>query len=243
VPTSSQFEVRLFGHDAGVLAGALRIDPASNPRAAAQAAGRLRETTPRLDDSAVEQLARVLRLPACLVGVWLEDTLALCEADDINDEQVLERLEAIAWAWGDVPPSWPTELAHTRELVDLTSGTRYRRRPIVRISQAALEPWVEADALRTKSGTRLARWRLRRGVTQTKLAEATGIPIASYRRLERGQRSAPPLWQLTNCAYALGVDLTDLFEDAWLEWRAPGPEHQEPPNPRRLWRRPPDRAT
>lgn len=105
-----------------------------------------------------------------------------------------------------------------------------------------LEPWVQADALRTKSTTRLARWRLRRGVTQVQLAQATGIPLASYRRLERGQRSAPPLWQLANCAHALGVDFTDLLEDSWLKWRPPDQAHPDPPDPLELWRRPPDHA-
>ena len=77
---------------------------------------------------------------------------------------------------------------------------------------------------------------------KTLAAQAAGIPVASYRRLERGQRSAPPLWQLANCALALGVDVTDLLEASWLRWHPPDPARPNPPDPHEFWRRPPDSA-
>ncbi|HEY8338394.1 MAG TPA: helix-turn-helix transcriptional regulator [Egibacteraceae bacterium] len=119
---------------------------------------------------------------------------------------------------------------------------RYRPRPITDVSAGELEPWIEADALRSNATTRLAVWRLRRGVTQRRLAEATGIPLTTYRRLERGELSDPSLRALVNCALALGVDVTDLLEEDWLRWRAPDDERPEPPSPRQLWRRPPGMA-
>ncbi|HEY8338395.1 MAG TPA: hypothetical protein VIK95_00920 [Egibacteraceae bacterium] len=95
-----------MGRDAGILAAAVRQDPTANPEALRQAAVRLRETLP-VDSAASAQLARVLRLPLSLTGPWLEDTLAKLEAQDAG---AVERLEVLAWAWGDVPADWPAEL-------------------------------------------------------------------------------------------------------------------------------------
>ncbi len=96
--------------------------------------------------------------------------------------------------------------------------------------------------MRTKGTTRLAAWRLARGVTQRDLARATGMVVGSLRRLERGEIDDPPLRWLVQCAWALGVDFTDLLEDAWLAWRAHDDEHPQPPQPLKLWRRAPGLA-
>jgi transcriptional regulator with XRE-family HTH domain len=45
----------------------------------------------------------------------------------------------------------------------------------------------------TKAETKLARMRMSRGVTQEELADAIGISEPTYRRLERGQMTSPPL--------------------------------------------------
>lgn len=58
------------------------------------------------------------------------------------------------------------------------------------------------------------------GVYQHELARATGIPIASYRRLERGEVKNPPLWWYVNCAIALNFPLEEVLDDELLAWRA-----------------------
>lgn len=68
--------------------------------------------------------------------------------------------------------------------------------------------------------TRLALERARAGVSQADLAYVTGIPLTTYRRLERGKMPNPPIRYLTNIALALDVPLFDICEDGWLEWTA-----------------------
>jgi len=72
----------------------------------------------------------------------------------------------------------------------------------------------------TDDGTQLAKRRIEKGVYQRELARETGIPIASYRRLERGQVKNPPLWWYVNCAIALNVELEDVLDEESLAWRA-----------------------
>jgi transcriptional regulator with XRE-family HTH domain len=66
--------------------------------------------------------------------------------------------------------------------------------------------------------TRLASCRAAAGRTQTELAAAIGLSIATYRRLEQGLMPNPPLRYLTNAAMALEVPLDDLIEDDWRRW-------------------------
>ena len=75
---------------------------------------------------------------------------------------------------------------------------------------------------RSKQATRLARLRTKRGMSQMELAKATGISIATLRRLERGRMANPPLRYLSNCAIVLDVELEELIEDSWRSgcpWR------------------------
>jgi transcriptional regulator with XRE-family HTH domain len=73
--------------------------------------------------------------------------------------------------------------------------------------------------------------RLKMGLYQHELAHATGISIASYRRLERGELQTAPLWWYVNCAIALNVDLEEVLDQRTLGWRAtrsaPAPPGQE----------------
>lgn len=86
----------------------------------------------------------------------------------------------------------------------------------------------------TKGGTKLADARLSRSLSQTQVAAFAGIPIASYRRLERGENRNPPLRWLVNLQHVLALDdLHELIEDDWLEFsqlRPGGPKR--PPDPR-----------
>jgi transcriptional regulator with XRE-family HTH domain len=85
--------------------------------------------------------------------------------------------------------------------------------------------------------TRLARVRISRGVTQEELAEAIGVSPPTVRRLERGEVENPKLRHLVNCAIALGVDLDEILEPAWLKW-LPASGARKPPKPDKFWRRP-----
>jgi transcriptional regulator with XRE-family HTH domain len=92
---------------------------------------------------------------------------------------------------------------------------------------------VEQTQVRTK----LAEWRVKRGVTQRELARATGIGLSTYWKLERGRIKNPPIRHLILCAIALGCDLDDLIEDYLREW----PEWSYPrPDPKTFWRTAPD---
>jgi transcriptional regulator with XRE-family HTH domain len=68
--------------------------------------------------------------------------------------------------------------------------------------------------------TRLARLRVQRRISQTWLAQATGISPRTLQRLEAGHIDNPPLRYLVNCAMALGVGLDEVIEDEWREWKA-----------------------
>lgn len=64
----------------------------------------------------------------------------------------------------------------------------------------------------------LARVRMARGLTQEELADAIGISLPTYRRLERKDMDNPGVRYLANAAIALGVELDLLIEDEWREW-------------------------
>ena len=59
----------------------------------------------------------------------------------------------------------------------------------------------------------------------------------TIRRLERGEVENPKLRTLVNCAMALGVELSDVIEDDWLDW-LPASGAGEPPVRDGFWRRP-----
>jgi transcriptional regulator with XRE-family HTH domain len=82
--------------------------------------------------------------------------------------------------------------------------------------------------------TKLAAWRVKRGVTQNAMAEAVGVSRATYVRLEQGRNDNPPVRLLVNCAIALGCELDDLIEDEWRAWYTPaGIPPSSPPST--LW--------
>lgn len=60
-----------------------------------------------------------------------------------------------------------------------------------------------------------------------------GIPLSSYRRLERGRNPNPPLRWLVNLMHVLALDdLRELLEDEWLEFEQLGPYTPRRPPPR-----------
>lgn len=88
----------------------------------------------------------------------------------------------------------------------------------------------------TKVETKLAAWRVRRGVTQEENAKATGISYSTYWRLERGRYKNPPIGYLVNCAIALGCELDDILEDEHKRWQVLDVRAGTPPDPARFWR-------
>lgn len=71
-------------------------------------------------------------------------------------------------------------------------------------------------------------------MSQMELAEATGLSIATLRRLERGAMANPPLRYLTNCAIVLSVEVEELVEDEWRAWLALA-RNRPPREPESLW--------
>lgn len=69
----------------------------------------------------------------------------------------------------------------------------------------------------TKAETKLARRRIAAELTQGELAEAVGISLPTYRRLERNKMRNPPLRYLVNCAIELDCDWRELVEAEWEE--------------------------
>jgi transcriptional regulator with XRE-family HTH domain len=68
--------------------------------------------------------------------------------------------------------------------------------------------------------TKLAAWRVRRGLTQDELAELAGISRSKLIRLERGvARTDMRVEDMAQLAIALGCEPADLIERDWLRWR------------------------
>jgi hypothetical protein len=84
--------------------------------------------------------------------------------------------------------------------------------------------------------TLLAHWRIKQGMTQVALAKAAGIPIVTYRRLERGQIKNPRVGWLTNCGWVLMIDPAILLSDYenWIPLR--GGPRKPPDDPSALHR-------
>ena len=106
---------------------------------------------------------------------------------------------------------------------------------------APLRASVPGDVARAPAGetiprTELARWRLRRGLTQVQLAQAIGITRATYIKLEQGRMPNPPLRYLSNCAIVLGVPVQELIEPEWQTWMRFDARSPHPPDPSALWR-------
>lgn len=79
--------------------------------------------------------------------------------------------------------------------------------------------------------TRLAALRVSRRVSQSDLAEVTGLSLRTIQRLESGEIDNPPLRYLVNLAIALGVPFDELVEDQWREWTEFSAYAPRPPSP------------
>jgi DNA-binding XRE family transcriptional regulator len=88
------------------------------------------------------------------------------------------------------------------------------------------------DPARSAQKTKLARLRLDRGYFQDDVADATGISLRTYQRLEGNELPRPQLWYLVNCAVVLGCSLEDLIEDEWLRFHELWYQHWRDGDPR-----------
>jgi transcriptional regulator with XRE-family HTH domain len=87
----------------------------------------------------------------------------------------------------------------------------------------------------TKVETKIAAWRVRRGMTQAEVAAALGMSVATYWRYERGRIYSPGIRQLSAFAFLFGCELDDLIEDEWRPgYLRPGARWTF--NPPDLWR-------
>ena len=79
--------------------------------------------------------------------------------------------------------------------------------------------------------------RVRRGMTQREMWEATGIGRGSYLWLEHGGHRTSPLRHLAKCAIVLGCKLEDLVEPEWRRWQQFDGGPPRPKHPEQLWKR------
>lgn len=77
--------------------------------------------------------------------------------------------------------------------------------------------------------SRIAARRQESGLSQRELSELTGISMRQVQRLDGGEIDNPPIRYLVNIAMVLEVDVLDICEDEWLEWRAFGAGPATPP--------------
>jgi DNA-binding XRE family transcriptional regulator len=91
-----------------------------------------------------------------------------------------------------------------------------------------------ARGKRTKVRTKLAEVRIECGVSQEEMAMLTGMPIATYRRLERGQSENPTIGQLVNCGHVLDWPSRELVEEDSVDWW-PTKSAPDPPSDPQLW--------
>lgn len=87
--------------------------------------------------------------------------------------------------------------------------------------------------VRSGATTPLAARRVAAGWTQEELADAAGISLRTYARLEGGE-PPPGIARLANLALLLNCDPCDLIEASWKEWHYDlKPEPHDPKRPGR----------
>lgn len=103
-----------------------------------------------------------------------------------------------------------------------------------------------ADAFLLRVGSRIAKVRHTRNLTQSQLAEEIGVDARSLQRIEAG-RAAPSLQRLREIAAALEVSVSSLFEGASSYAESRGSAAREERNTRpehanllRVWERIPE---
>jgi transcriptional regulator with XRE-family HTH domain len=93
----------------------------------------------------------------------------------------------------------------------------------VRARQTAVgktDTFVDAESTVALVGNRIREMRVERNLTLQALAERTGLSSSMLSLVERGKTS-PSIGTLVAISYALGVHMTDLFDDDGAEEREP----------------------
>jgi len=88
----------------------------------------------------------------------------------------------------------------------------------------------------TKADTRIAEWRVKRGLTQQEAADAVGLSLNGYWKYERGHIDNPGIRQLANLAIVFGCELEDLIEDDWRRGTWGMGKPRRPEDPSSFWR-------
>ena len=65
-------------------------------------------------------------------------------------------------------------------------------------------------------------------MSQRDMSEATGIPMATYQRLEMAERKTLNYEYMVRCATVLGVEVDELIEEKYKRWTAPRPTRKTP---------------
>jgi len=79
--------------------------------------------------------------------------------------------------------------------------------------------------------------RFLRGMTREAVAEAAGLSVSTYRRLEVGEVANPPIRYLVNLAVVFDCTLAEVVEDKYARWLATPIAPRPPEEPRALWAR------
>lgn len=95
---------------------------------------------------------------------------------------------------------------------------------------------VQESSQRPPERSRIALLRLERDLTRTEVARRAGLSPKTLERIETDRTADVKLRHLVNLALVLGVDLFDVLEDAWLNYRRSDlsvtpPERQILPRP------------
>ena len=103
------------------------------------------------------------------------------------------------------------------------------------VASAGVSPRGRRPAEQTKVRTKIAAWRVKRGMTQAEAAEASHMSHGSYWNYEAGLVANPGIRWVASIAHTFGCELEDLIEDSWRRgW------HHDEPVPSHLWRNPDD---
>jgi transcriptional regulator with XRE-family HTH domain len=96
----------------------------------------------------------------------------------------------------------------------------------------------------SRQDTKLARVRLKHGVTQQELADAAGMSVRTVQEIERGENKNPRIRSMINLSKALGVPLRAICEDDWFDapvklahYQSKLPRYKEPEPIERLPRK------
>lgn len=76
-----------------------------------------------------------------------------------------------------------------------------------------------------------------RGMKRESVAAAAGLSVSTYRRLEIGETTNPPIRYLVNLAMVFDCTVAEIIEDEHVTWLPTDLAAEPPSEPRDLWLR------